>query len=122
MNNFQDVENQAVVPTTNRLEYIRCRLLVMALLPCFEELIKKKVHLYLESGFNEVLCKNLGISRKKICNYIRIAKATLKVREGIDCDFFKTLIDEYSEEYSIDFKILPENELLLENLLNEFAG
>ena len=122
MNNFHNDVNQVSVTPVNRLEYIRWRLLIMALLPSFEELVNLKVHLYLESGFNEVLCKRLGISRKKICNYIKIAKAFLKVREGVDCDFFQTLVFEYSEEYSINFKILPENEALLEILLNEFAG
>ena len=114
-----------VEETNSFLEHIRIKLVLMATLPCFEELLQRKVHLYKEASFISVICKILGISRKVCNNYLKIAKLKLYRYEAIEKEdilLYESMIEEYEDEFDIKFICMKENEEKLAAYINEFKG
>lgn len=107
--------------SANSLEYIRIRLYLMASLPNFEELVKKKVHLYFQGGFIEEISKTIGGTRKKVSNYCKIARVKLRAMEDEEnADIYNELAESYSSEFQIDINILPQNSALFHEIVKEY--
>ena len=59
----------------SNLEYVRARLYVMATVSNFDELVNKKIHLFLEVPFLREFSLASGISKKQVGYCIKIARA-----------------------------------------------
>lgn len=106
---------------SNKLEYIRIRLYLMASLPDFEELVSNKVHLYLEGGFVGEISKRAGIPRKKVNNYYKIAKVRLRAIENEEnADLYNELAESYALEFGINVNMLPQNAARFYDIINEY--
>lgn len=108
----------------NRLEYIRIRLYLMASRQDFEEMVKMKVHLYMEHVFKKELAVRMGISKKSsnIGILFKIARAKLRALENEnDTLLYEMIANDYTLNTEMDVVVLPENWEHLKELLKEYT-
>lgn len=106
-----------------KFEYIRIRLYLMATIPCFDKIVKERVHLYSETSFIKAICQLLSINKRKFSEYYKIAKTTLSaIEDEENRELYLSLAKEYSEEFEIDFSVLPCNLPLLTEMLEDFRN
>ena len=108
----------------NRLEYIRIRLYLMASRQDFEEMVKMKVHLYMEHVFKKELACRMGISKKSsnISILFKIARAKLRALENEnDTLLYEMIANDYTLNTEMDVVVLPENWEHLKELLKEYT-
>ena len=98
---------------SEKLEYIRIRLYMMASMPDFEEMLSLKVHLYSDFDFAKEISRRLHISKKSkrnVYQLLSVAKARIKAMENYeDADFYNFMAEEKVKEIERDVEILPEN-------------
>ena len=94
----------------DNLQYIRIRLYLMASVPDFDEMVKQKVHLYLEHQFQKEIADRLNISKKRIPDLERVARAKLIALENEkDTEFYNQLAKDIVEKVEMDVVVSLEN-------------
>lgn len=103
-------ENIRVKSVSEKLEYIRIRLFLMASFEDFDEMLKQKVELYAEHDFVKEISRRLDLPRRKITKLQSLAKAKLKAIENEkDKDFYTQMANEILSECEIDINVLDIN-------------
>ena len=103
-------ENIRVKSVSEKLEYIRIRLFLMASFEDFDDMLKQKVELYAEHDFVKEISRRLDLPRKKITKLQSLAKAKLKAIENEkDKDFYTQMANKILNECEVDINILGIN-------------
>ena len=113
-------ETIATRSVTEKLEYIRIRLFLMASFEDFDEMLKQKVEIYAEHDFIKEISRRLGLPRRKITKLQSLAKAKLRAIENKnDKEFYTKMANEILNECEMDINILDSNREKY-NLINIF--